>query len=106
MTHDQIITTIGSIPMVFALVAIIRKSAPKINGTVLTLVLAGLLAGTAQVLGYYADVIPPVIWAVIGGMVGAIFPVGAVTTVDRLVDRYAAGTPVQTRVSTIRPPVQ
>jgi uncharacterized membrane protein YoaK (UPF0700 family) len=105
MTHEQIITTISSIPMVFALVAIIRKSAPKINGMVLTVVLAGLLAGVAQVLGFYAASVPPVVWAVLGGMAGAILPVGAVTVADRMVDRHAAGVLPQTRIQTIRPPV-
>jgi len=105
MSTAQIIATLGSLPFVLALVALVRRFAPSLDGVPLTTVLALVFAGGAQILGLYAASIPQAAWVVIGTIVSAVLAVGGTSYADRLIDRHAGDPTPQTRVPTIRPPI-
>lgn len=87
MTPAQIVSTLASLTFAVAFTSVLRKLFTKADGScpidgkiVWALVLVLNIAG--GVLGTYADSLPPVVWAILGPIVGAVIGIGGVQTIS------------------------
>lgn len=92
MTAATIASTIASLAFAVAFTSLLRKLFTRADGTcpidgkiVWAVVLVLNIAG--NVLGMYVDQIPPVVWAILGPIVGAVIGIGGVQTVQYAVNQ-------------------
>jgi hypothetical protein len=78
---QTILTTLASVPFAMALCALIKRQWPSVTGWV-TPVVVMVLTIVVGVLGQYAEVIPPLVWAIIGPVIAAVIALGTVQVVN------------------------
>lgn len=91
MDKAAVISTLLSIPFIMALVGVIRKLWPAINGGKATLITALACTVVGNALGYLAttSLVPAAGWYIVGSVVAAVMAMGIYVGVDRGIDRFA-----------------